>query len=547
MKLGGFGFMKQDGILHVPKNITESLAMNDQCILFGVYYPPSDYGKEGDNNYQNDLDFVFSSIPFRDWPFSARFTIRVRRQSIAFQEISKFFSTNDITIVHASSTRSGHRFSTLDFHVIFEKLKKEGFDIKKLNPEKSCYQPTLDLLIDTKKMLEEINVKNNFLFIDKKQIYLDNPISEKINQALHYYYWKSVEKQLANGIDENTKEFNIYKPFSLRFFEGEYLENLDQIITNSGGKIANIIHIVNEVNRNDDVTIPSIVFVESDTNALHLRARIIPNKQAYRFLKLEISHQRYGLPASTKGLLDLIVNKILTKEGFKIWSYFTQLYECRNEFGAGKLTFFVESKKDYNFNDNAHLKFIQSRLSEATIELNTFIKSNKGVKLNLSRVVVNSPNIIPLRETLSKKFNRPWPIAPRYKYDVFISYVSEDKNNLTNLEKKLENKGVIAYSAEDKISSGKDLTEEIFTQIRNAREFCLLYSSKSNKSDWILFELSAALALGKEVSLVFVDTIRDNVRIELKTLAHSKLHRSLNIEGDVEKYASELLSRRYID
>lgn len=543
MKIGGFGYIKRDGVLHIPKRVSESLAIDDRCILFGIYYPPSDSYKEANISYVNEHDFVFSSVRFDDWPYSARLTIRVIRQSSALKKLTALFAANNVTIVHSTSTRSGHRFSSIDFHVVFENIR-EAFDASKFNEEKSYYKPTLEAL---EKLVDSIKDKKSEvfkdLFIDTEQIYLEEPITSKVNQALHYYYWKSREKLKKEGVDEKSPEFHISKPFSLRYLAGAYYENLDKIETNSGGKIISIITVANTKDNIKTPIIPSIVFVESDTNSLHLRIRIIPRERAEKFLQIEVTHTRLIGEASTKGLLSQITDKVIPPDEYRIWSYITQVYECRDNYGAGKLTFFAETKNGSGFNnflDN------QSEILNTRIDsLNKTIQKDKTLKLG--QISVHPPKISGVLDLLSEKFSTPWPFKQNYDYDVFLSYAGKDIKEVEKVEKSLKKSGVILYKAKDEIVTGVLLSEEILARIRSSREFCLIYTHECAYTNWILWELSAALALNKHISIILVGVEAENVRKDIRTRVQSRTYRSLNVSKDVDKYAIELLSRRYLN
>ncbi|MCK8479076.1 toll/interleukin-1 receptor domain-containing protein [Psychroserpens algicola] len=556
MKIGGFGLFKQDGILHLPKNVTESLILSDKCLLSGVYYPPSESYRNQDISYIDDHDFVMSTIPYNDWPFTARITMRVKRQSEGFSAISEFFEKMNISIAHSSSTRSGHRFSSIDFHVVFESLKAD-YNIEKFDMDKSLYKPTSKALNDIEEQIKKDEKIQNALFIDKNQIYLDTAISYRINQALHYYFWKS--KKRVIGEDKNNSKFNIYKPFTLKYIEGGTLKDHDSIISNTGGKTTSIIYYANknQDTENHDIenknslredVIPSILFVEGDTNAVHLRIRVIPQKIVSKFLKIDIMHHRYGLPVSTNGLFSAIIHKLIKKEDYKIWSFNTKLYECREEFGAGSLSFFVEDKDSrYDHTSEEYIKISQQTLKKRVDDLNHSFKKDKKLKNKYGHIILVEPKVTRIKDYLFDKFyENARFLNHNFTFDVFLSYSEKEKNYLEEVSKIFKIRKINSYNANEYIRAGKELSEEIFTNIRNSREFCLIYSQESNSSDWVLYEISAALALGKNITVILAGINKTEVRMEIKTLVNSSVHLSLNNKKELGKYANQLLSRRYI-
>lgn len=80
------------------------------------------------------------------------------------------------------------------------------------------------------------------------------------------------------------------------------------------------------------------------------------------------------------------------------------------------------------------------------------------------------------------------------KKDVFISYSSQDFDEVNNVKHILETNGISCWMAPRSIPTGSSYAKEIPVAIRNCKVFLLTVSSRSQKSQWVPKEISLALS-----------------------------------------------------
>ena len=85
------------------------------------------------------------------------------------------------------------------------------------------------------------------------------------------------------------------------------------------------------------------------------------------------------------------------------------------------------------------------------------------------------------------------------KYDIFMSYASEDRNVAFTVVKNLENRGCKCFIAPRDIRKGEDYAEEIVKGIGNSTAVLLIFSSKSDKSPYVLREINSAVSRLKPI------------------------------------------------
>ena len=90
-------------------------------------------------------------------------------------------------------------------------------------------------------------------------------------------------------------------------------------------------------------------------------------------------------------------------------------------------------------------------------------------------------------------------MAKLFKYDLFISYCSVDSKIATYVCNKLETKGLKCFIAPRDISAGKGYALEIVNAISNSTAVLLIFSSKSDKSGFVLREVNSAVSRNKTI------------------------------------------------
>jgi len=98
----------------------------------------------------------------------------------------------------------------------------------------------------------------------------------------------------------------------------------------------------------------------------------------------------------------------------------------------------------------------------------------------------------------------PHPIR---RFDVFVSYASDDQELATEIADDLQKEGLSCFLASRSISSGELWAEEIREALLESRAAVLLLTPKSVESDWVMCEAGACWALEKPIipAVLYVD------------------------------------------
>ena len=78
-----------------------------------------------------------------------------------------------------------------------------------------------------------------------------------------------------------------------------------------------------------------------------------------------------------------------------------------------------------------------------------------------------------------------------FKYDLFISYATENKNIADYIVEKIEKRGYKCFIAPRDIRTGSEYATEIISGISNSAAVLLVFSSKSDKSHYVLREINS--------------------------------------------------------
>ncbi|WP_340202515.1 toll/interleukin-1 receptor domain-containing protein [Ascidiimonas sp. W6] len=515
MRTSGIIYVNSDGVIQLHKNIIESQTVFDGSILFGIYYPRS----KSDDESIEKTDFMITPIPFKHWKCTGRLIMKLEKQSTSIPIITEFLKQNGISIAHSVSNRSAHRYSTWDLHISFDSLINK--ELTYLD-NKSYYEETYFEMGKLSKLLvNEFGDKGKkLLWVDKKDIDLINPLISSVNTGLHFFH-NITNKRIENAKDLDTQ--TLYKPFSLRYTNGN-------IVSNSGKKIGNILAIADKRDENQR-QLPTIGFIESESHYLNYRIRIIPREKLTFIYKISIYYERKGTSSSTtRGLLNFLMNQL--NSSVKVWMSYNQLYECRDNYGSGRINMFIETPK--NFNDQ--ISFME-HFKNLIVRLN---KENKPKELEHIQFW---PKILPVYPNyIRKHFKDQREYLKNRKKDVFISYSSRDDKHAERIRKKLEENGLSVFKADKEMKSGDLFNEKIRIGLNNCREVCLLYSKSSKNSSYVTTEWGAAWFMGKKIITMYLDMTEDDALQSDQRLTQTQMMRF-----DVDNlpfYCEEVMQRR---
>jgi hypothetical protein len=549
MVIGGIGYCDIQNNFRFHRNVIEGLQIYNGSILYGVYYP---WSKDTEKIVDNiRYHFMLTPIPDKVWPRTARLVIRLNHedtknannevittdgQTQGIQPISKYLAEHGVAIIYSFSNRSGHRYSTWDIHVCFDKIFKEKHDYDRLIKEyeevgekifeshsfaedvelaeltnndidnsfdetKSYFKEIFILskwisyLINKKYANVESNNDNRLLWSDPDDVDLKDTIVTRVNTSCHYFYFISRQRRDSES-DQSKKK--AYEVFTVRYNSGWFKPDEPGIIN------VLIKTLQPEIT---EFQLPSICFAEADSHYLNLRLIIIPNEMKHLFFKVSIFHERISDGGiyknnTSRGLLSLVTQQF-PKDQYKIWKSSILLFEDRkiaNEtYCNGKLSLFLQSKTEFDEKDvNDRVKMLNDKLAS----LNNI---NKGQELQHVRLIGRCEKVFP--DLLRRYFHIPlyeqevhekheYPIFKRrLTKDVFISYSTADLETAKKLRDILEQHGCCVYFADTATNTGNILSDEIQNGMYTSREFCVLFTPKSIRSNWVTTEWGAAWAL----------------------------------------------------
>lgn len=86
-----------------------------------------------------------------------------------------------------------------------------------------------------------------------------------------------------------------------------------------------------------------------------------------------------------------------------------------------------------------------------------------------------------------------------YKYDLFISYATENSDIANYIVEKIEKRGFRCFIAPRDIKTGAEYAVEIVGGISNSQAVLLVFSSESDKSHYVLREINSAVSRNKTI------------------------------------------------
>lgn len=86
-----------------------------------------------------------------------------------------------------------------------------------------------------------------------------------------------------------------------------------------------------------------------------------------------------------------------------------------------------------------------------------------------------------------------------FKYDLFISYATENKDIADYIVEKIEKRGYKCFIAPRDIQTGNEYAVEIIRGISNSTAVLLVFSSESDKSHYVLREINSAVSRNRPI------------------------------------------------
>ena len=86
-----------------------------------------------------------------------------------------------------------------------------------------------------------------------------------------------------------------------------------------------------------------------------------------------------------------------------------------------------------------------------------------------------------------------------FKYNLFLSYASENKDIADYIVDRIEKRGYKCFIAPRDIRTGAEYAAEIIRGISNSTAVLLVFSSKSDKSHYVLREINSAVSRNRPI------------------------------------------------
>lgn len=475
MNHGGLGHLEVDDTrctLRFPPELLEHSFMRHKGRMYGIYYRPSSGSRYQGVEIGHDL--MLTPIPYRFWPRAARLTLRIKHQPHAIHQISSFLADNDISILQSESTRSGNRYETWSFYIVFEDLDRT----LRWDNNRHVYHETYNRLAQVASDIQAVCARE--LFVDRRDVDMREPVLTYHNTALAYFHHYAEQR-----IGSKSGDGWLHRPFKLRCIGAGTLE--------ADAELASILNHLPEI-RVDE---PTVVFAGMDTRYLNIRSAILSQARLHRFIEVSVDYTRHGLPDTCTGLISRITS--LFPPGYNIWSSHNRTFECKDSHEHGQIVFLIEDQ-------NADPAVPGPAVSEARALFSTL---NHRISFRDERTLrFGEPRVQPVTPDLVQSEIRQQVRSRRKGADVFISYrENEDLERARSIKASLEAAGLTSYVAADEMQTTERFAESIRHAIKSCKEVCVVFTPATLGSEWVLREIHAAWALEKPITAL-LDGVR---------------------------------------
>ncbi|MGD1916218.1 MAG: toll/interleukin-1 receptor domain-containing protein, partial [Phycisphaerales bacterium] len=417
---------------------------------------------------------------------------------------SAFLESKGVSIVQAESTRSGYRYETWSFYLVFEDIDTLTFDNKR-----SVYIETHNKLSD---LCNAIELEcGPALFVEPNDIDLSSAVHPSYNTALAYFHNQVQEAHSSAGDDTWIRE-----PFSMQCKGPGLLES-------TPGR-SDLKFVVDFLQRRHRVSLdPAVVFAGFHTHYLNMRIALIPQQDLQQFQEIVVDYTRIGQSDSCTGLIAHITSHF--KSHFNAWSFHSRSFD--NEIGheSGRLVFVVMVQNTGSLgigsNQDPH------REVEKALEPLTGVWEEYQIEANVRHITTSR-----VQRKLSKAR------LDRGRFDVFLSHCQKDRDVANRIRLELRSAGLSCYLADEAIAYGDLFNDDILEALKDSRELCVLFTKESMESEWVKTEWGAAWALNKVITPV----LHGGTKIaDLPPRLQSR--HAVETIGDINRYA-EALKRR---
>lgn len=534
MTQSGLGFIDINGHIKLPHDVLRPLSIRYNSFLWGIYYP---------KNHEHDLlpdsllteagrhDYMITPVSPYLWKVSARIILKLSRGRGIMAKISEFFADKDIkvSILHAKSSRSSHRFSTWVLHVAIVPLISAPLE----------YDEMQGYYLEVKKYLEEkihtglielhksSKASGLSLLFDKYDV--NKSVETHPNSELHFFDWVKGKKILTHS------------PFAIKVSEE------GSLISINNDFVHQLKDISKKLNQSDDYLLNTPVYSEFDSRGLNMRLFIFPKLAKAKFFEIGIDYEYRKDNTSDYSCIGLIasVTNCISKQKYSIWQSCNYTTESAGTSERGKLIYLVEDTDEERSGNSEErlLKTIHNRINDDS--LSDLISTNK--KIEITNVIITQLSNLKIKRKIDLFTNKD------FKFDVFISFSMKNKSTATLIENFLDKKGLKAAISTD-IPTGEDFYKVIGHNLRYSREMILLYSDVYHESNWRKAEEAAFWAFGRVITPILLSDM-DFERLDkfidknngVKLLDISDPNFVTDLEEKLERIVRDIKDRKALD
>jgi len=488
MNHGGLAYIDENEII-LPDSLLRPLSIYEDSRVFGLYYtPPLDFRLPGYSNVRKrpeyHHDFVLTPVPFHLWPISGHLTIRLKHEKQTLCKVSSILKENNVSILTTECTRSGHRYATWVITVYCESLIKQVESLT-FNKENSYYQQTYAHLLRSIKAIKK--KCSDVLFEDHLDPHLRNSVRWNPLYRLAYTYEIGRKRKRKSKGNELLNE-----PFHIKF---------------SGGKLrtedSSLSQTLMRLESRNNMDFPTCAFAELDYEESTVRFVLIPKKKLKNFCEIRLDYQSFSdnKAISTKGFIELIIRNSL--RNLNLWRATQRVQQFDKGGEKGTIHFFAEGSYRADYSKEKNCLSLRKRLENVKAHLTKVGLEN--VKLKTPRVLTLEPN--QLKQSLeieTRTHAVPGSTVRNFANDVFLSYSARDIKEAEEIHDILKSNNLECFMAENSIRPGFRWEDEIRSALLDTRSLWVLVTRNSIKSDWVLREISAAWALGRNILPIYL-------------------------------------------
>lgn len=513
MNHGGVGVLEDNSIL-LPPDLIRPLSIGQGTQVSVLYYPRPP--EEEDKAYKNGPpvhDFVITPIPDRMWCAVGRLTIHLCHSPGTLKRIVSLIQDHHVSIVNAECTRSAHRYATWNLVVCFEKCLRQADGPGRFDKSSSLYQATSERLKELASDIKKSDPDREALFVDPQDQYLANPIHLDYMQEIHYFDHVLRKRQKIGKSDPQYKGRLLFdwtgECFTMHCHRG-------RLVADNGGLHGLLGRIRYEKGLKHSIS-PGCLFAEMNFENMLIRAAVIEYEHIHRYQWVTIPYTRSEPPATTRGLLNDILQ--ILPDYVQLWRVDNHTRQNTHKYESGDVNLLAEDTRKYVGSKGVSIKEAVRSLSRR--EFSTFVDQPLGdsegpsadqAKDKRAVIAIEDVRVKGVdAESIKRRIMAERFEAGRTIYDVFLSHASDDQVLAETVAEKLKDAGLIPFLASREMKSGDQFSPKIREALRSSAEICLLFTPSSKESVWVQTEWGAAWALKKRIVALLLRTTHSDL------------------------------------